>query len=64
LETLVDNTEEAPKRRRRSSRKSSKTTYQRRRQLRQLGYWIVVGIIGIVIVTAIAILAGQSSSSD
>jgi preprotein translocase subunit Sec63 len=61
LETLVENTEEEPKRRRRSSRKSSKQTYRRRRQLKILGYWLVIGAIGILIVTAIAILAGQQS---
>jgi hypothetical protein len=64
LETLVDNSEEAPKKRRRSSRKSSKVTYQRRRELKRIGYWIVLGVIGILIVTTIAIFAGRSGSTE
>lgn len=61
LETLVENTEEAPRRRRRSSRKSSKANFQKRRRMKQLGYWLAAGVIGVLIVTAIAILAGEQS---
>ena len=61
LETLVDNAEETPKRRR-SSRKSKKATYQQRRRTKVLVYWLVIGAIGVLIVTAIAILAGEQSA--
>jgi hypothetical protein len=54
--------EDPPRRRRRSHRKSGKMSHERRKRLKNLGFWLTYGAIGVVIATAIAILAGQSSN--
>jgi hypothetical protein len=56
--------EQPPRRRRRSHRKSSKWSHEKRRRMRNLGFWLVYGAIGVIVATAIAILAGQSSGSN
>jgi hypothetical protein len=63
METISQTPAEEPRRRRRSHRKSSKEVHERRRRMKQLGFWLAYGAVGVTIATAIAILAGQSSAN-
>jgi hypothetical protein len=51
-----------PRRRRRSSRKSSKASFQQRKRLKNIGFWLLTGLIGGVVVAGIAVLAGGSGN--
>jgi hypothetical protein len=62
IDTISRTSGEQPGRRRRSHRKSSKAAYERRRRMKSIALWLVLGAIGVIGITAIAILAGQSSS--
>jgi hypothetical protein len=61
MENIPAEIAEEPRRRRRSHKKSSKATFQRRRRIKQIGFWLVGGLVGGLIVTGIAILAGGAS---
>jgi hypothetical protein len=61
METISQTPQEQP-RRRRSRRKSSKAAEERKRRLKAWGFWLVYGAVGVVIATAIAIMAGESSA--
>jgi hypothetical protein len=63
METISQTTNEQPRRRRRSHRKSSKSSHERRRRMKNLGFWLAYGAVGVIIATAIAIMAGQSSAN-
>jgi hypothetical protein len=63
METISQTPDEQPRRRRRSHRKSSKASYERRRRMKNWGFWLAYGAIGVIIATAIAIMAGQSSAN-
>ena len=55
---LVEETEVRPRRRR--SHKSSKQRYETRRRWKNIGWWLLLGLIGIVFVAMIAVFAGSS----
>jgi hypothetical protein len=38
-------------------------SHERRRRMKNLGFWLVYGAVGVIIATAIAIMAGQSSGN-
>jgi len=59
----ISQTPEEPRRRRRSRRKSSKEIHERRRRLKNLGFWLLLSAVGVILATAIAILAGESSAN-
>jgi hypothetical protein len=59
--SLVEETEARP-RRRRSSKKSSKERYETRRKWRNIGWWLLLGLIGIVFVALIAVYAGSAGN--
>lgn len=63
MDTISQPPDEQPRRRRRSRRKSSKEIHERRRRMKNLGFWLAYGTVGVIIATAIAILAGQSSAN-
>jgi len=63
METISQTPGEQPRRRRRSHRKSSKAAHERKRRLKNWGFWLVYGAVGVIIATAIAIMAGQSSAN-
>jgi len=56
---LVEQTELRP-RRRRSHKKSSKERYETRRRWKAIGWWLLLGLIGIVFVALIAVYAGSA----
>lgn len=60
--SLSTNAQPPPRRRRRSGKKSSKTIYQQRRRWKNIGFWLLAGLIGGIAVAGIAVLAGGSSS--
>jgi len=60
--TVAETAAEPPRRRRRSGKKSKKETYQQRKRLKNIGFWLLTGGIGVAIVTAIAIMAGGASN--
>ncbi len=62
METSTGTEREPRRRRRRSSQKSSKTKHQQRMQLKKLGYLLLTGLIGGVLVAGIAVLAGGSGN--
>ncbi|HEY4087624.1 MAG TPA: hypothetical protein VGM43_16905 [Bryobacteraceae bacterium] len=63
MDTISQTPGEQPRRRRRSHRKSSKASHERRRRMKNWGFWLVYGAVGVIIATAIAIMAGQSSAN-
>lgn len=48
--------------RRRRHRKSRKELYQQRRRWKNIGFWVLVGVIGAAIVAGIAVFAGSASA--
>ena len=62
MDTISQTPEGQPRRRRRSRRKSSKASHEQRRRMKNVGFWLVYGAVGIIIVTAISVLVGQSSN--
>jgi hypothetical protein len=56
---LVEQTELRP-RRRRSHKKSSKERYETRRRWKTIGWWLLLGLIGVVFVALIAVYAGSA----
>ena len=59
--SLVDETEARP-RKRRSHKKSSKELYEMRRRWKAIFFWLLLGLIGIVVVALIAVYAGGAGS--
>jgi hypothetical protein len=58
--TLSDDAQNPPRRKRRSKGKSSKAKYEQRRRWKRTGLWLLVGLLGGVVVAAIATMAGGS----
>jgi hypothetical protein len=56
---LVEQTELRP-RRRRSHKKSSKERYETQRRWKAIGWWLLLGLIGVVFVALIAVYAGSA----
>lgn len=59
--SLVEESELRP-RRRRSHKKSSKEVYETRRRWKAIGWWLLLGLIGVVFVAVIAVYAGGAGS--
>jgi hypothetical protein len=53
---------QARQRRRRSSRKSSKEIYELKRRWKAIAFWLFLGLIGVIVVAAIAVFAGGGVS--
>ncbi len=58
----AENAQSPGTKRRRSRRKSRKLSHQQRKRLRIMGYWLLAGAIGIIVVTAIAVMAGNNAA--
>jgi hypothetical protein len=58
---LVEETELRP-RWRRSHKKSSKERDETRRRWKAIFYWLLLGLIGVVVVALIAVYAGSAGS--
>jgi len=57
--SLVEETEVRP-RRRRSHKKSSKERYEMRRRWKTIGWWLLLGVAGVIFVALIAVYAGSA----
>jgi hypothetical protein len=59
--SLAEREQSQHRKRRRSPRKSGKQLYERRKKLKNIGWWVLIGVIGVVAVAGISVLAGNAS---
>jgi uncharacterized membrane protein len=55
-DSLAEQSQEIPQRRR---RKSSKQAHEEKRRRKVVALWLLLGLVGVILVTAIAVYAGS-----